>query len=61
MDRFADLILRHRGLTFVLVVLTTAGAVWAITGIRADFTTQELFAGDDPEIEYLDSFREQFG
>ena len=61
MDRFADLILRHRGLTLVLVILTTVGAVWALTGIRVDFTTQELFAGDDPEIEYLDGFREQFG
>ncbi len=61
MDRFASLVLRHRGLSFLLVVLVTAGAIWAITGIRVDFTTQELFAVDDPEIEYLNGFREQFG
>ena len=61
MERFASLVLRRRAASFLILVLITAGAFWAVTGIRFDFTTQELFAVDDPEIKYLERFREQFG
>jgi uncharacterized protein len=61
LDRFALLVLGHRALFVLGVIAVSAAAGWAALGIRADFTVQELFAHDDPEIARLERFREIFG
>ena len=60
-QRLAATILRHRALTVVALLLLSGAAAYSARGIRADFTTQELFATDDPEIAYLKQFKAQYG
>ncbi len=61
MERLTGAILRNRALSVVALVALSLGAAWSARSIRADFTTQELFATDDPEIAHLNRFRAQFG
>ena len=61
MPRLTGAILRHRGVTLLAIALFTGLAAYTARGIRADFTTQELFATDDPEIGYLEQFKAQYG
>ena len=61
MERLARLILRRRWLVAAITAVVTSGAVYLALGVRFDFTVQELFAADDPEIEYLEQFKREFG
>lgn len=61
LDRVVASVIRHRALTLVGLVCVTALAVQASRSLRVDFTTQELFASGDPEIETLRAFKDRWG
>jgi len=60
-QRLAGAILRRRAITLLLLILVSAGAIFATRNIRVDFTTQELFATNDPELTYLKEFKQVYG
>ena len=60
-QRLTGLILRRRTLTVVALLLLSGAAAHTARGIRADFTTQELFATDDPELTHLKEFKAIYG
>ena len=61
MERLARMVLGHRLLFVLGTIAVSAGAGWVASGVRADFSVQELFASGDPEIGRLERFQRLFG
>lgn len=60
-EKLARLLQRYRLLSTLLFVAISAVMVSFAVRARSDFTVQELFASADPEIAFLERFREHYG
>jgi predicted RND superfamily exporter protein len=58
---FAKAVLRFRGILALALVLVTVGAALQARSVGFDFSPTALFLTDDPELQYLREFRNEFG
>ena len=58
--RIADLLIRYRVLLIVVSAIATPFAALAASRIGYDFSPQNLFAGDDDNIEFAEQFKDSF-
>jgi uncharacterized protein len=60
-DRFTLFVLKWPWVVVFIMALLSVFMLRAAINIPADFTVQELFAVDDPEIDYLDKVKQLYG
>ena len=59
--RLADLIVGHPLFVLAILLALTAVAGYSARNLRFDFNPEAVFSSKNPEIEYADQFRREFG